>query len=63
VAFPEETRWRATDGLGWVFVCLFNRSRSEMVHTGPLRPTPKAQSKRRRKGKKGRGKGNRRRRR
>lgn len=59
VAFPEETSWRETDGIGWVFVCLFSRSRDEMVHTGPPAPTAKGKTKRRGNGKKRRGKGKR----
>lgn len=31
VLFPEEARWRACDGEGWVFVCLFDAQRSGLV--------------------------------
>lgn len=55
VAFPEESLWRGSDGLGWVFICLFNQSRDKMVHSVAPRPTSKGHSNRRSKGKKSKG--------
>lgn len=55
VVFPEEDRWRRESGEGWVFGCLFNSKRSQLVgtergrHQKELARRNKKEKKRRRK--------------